>query len=66
MIIDAHAHAAGLYSTGESLINMSKKYQIEKILLCTSPKNNIDLKAPPKFPFEIPIDNPRQPMENQF
>jgi hypothetical protein len=55
MIIDAHAHAAGKYSTPESLLEMSKKYNIEKILLCTSPKNNIDLKKPPNFPF---MNNP--------
>ncbi len=51
MIIDAHAHAAQVYSTAESIIATSKKYQIAKILLCTSPKNNLDLKEPPNFPF---------------
>jgi predicted TIM-barrel fold metal-dependent hydrolase len=51
MIIDAHAHAAGVYSTVESIISMSKKYEIDKIVLCTSPKNNINLKAPPNFPL---------------
>jgi predicted TIM-barrel fold metal-dependent hydrolase len=30
---------------------MSKKHEIDKIVLCTSPKNNIDLKAPPNFPL---------------
>lgn len=51
MIIDAHAHAAGEYSTPESILRMSKKYGIDKILLCTSPKNNCDLKQPPNIPF---------------
>jgi predicted TIM-barrel fold metal-dependent hydrolase len=51
MIIDAHAHAAGVYSTVESIADMAKKYEIEKIVLCTSPKNNLDLKSPPNFPF---------------
>jgi uncharacterized protein len=51
MIIDAHAHAAREYSTADSIIFMSKKYQIDKILLCTSPKNNLDLKDPPNLPF---------------
>jgi predicted TIM-barrel fold metal-dependent hydrolase len=51
MIIDAHAHAAGVYAIVESIISLSKKHEIDKILLCTSPKNNIDLKAPPNFPF---------------
>ena len=51
MIIDAHAHAARQYSTAESIRATSKKYGIEKILLCTSPKNNLDLKDPPNLPF---------------
>jgi predicted TIM-barrel fold metal-dependent hydrolase len=51
MIIDAHAHAAREYSTAESITDMSKRYQIDKILLCTSPKNNLDLKDPPNLPF---------------
>jgi predicted TIM-barrel fold metal-dependent hydrolase len=51
MIIDAHAHAAGDYATAESILTTIKKYKISKVVLCTSPKNNIDLKAPPKFPF---------------
>lgn len=51
MIIDAHAHAARNYATAESILSMSKKYGIDKILLCTSPKNNLDLKDPPKIPF---------------
>jgi predicted TIM-barrel fold metal-dependent hydrolase len=51
MIIDAHAHAARDYSTAESITEMSKRYGIGKILLCTSPKNNLDLKEPPNFPF---------------
>jgi predicted TIM-barrel fold metal-dependent hydrolase len=51
MIIDAHAHAAGNYATAESIMTTSKKYGIEKVVLCTSPKNNTDLKAPPNFPF---------------
>jgi len=51
MIIDAHAHAARQYSTAESIRATAKKYGIEKILLCTSPKNNLDLKDPPNLPF---------------
>ena len=51
MIIDAHAHAAREYSTAESITDMSKRYEIDKILLCTSPKNNVDLKDPPNLPF---------------
>ena len=51
MIIDAHAHTAGDYATAESIIATSKKYEIDKIVLCTSPKNNLDLKAPPNVPF---------------
>ncbi|HUH97767.1 MAG TPA: amidohydrolase family protein [Anaerolineales bacterium] len=50
-IIDAHAHAAGDYATAESIRGASKKYGIEKIVLCTGPKNNRDLKAPPNFPL---------------
>jgi predicted TIM-barrel fold metal-dependent hydrolase len=51
MIIDAHAHAAREYSTRELIQEIAKKYAIEKIVLCTSPKNNLDLKGPPNFPF---------------
>ena len=51
MIIDAHAHAAGRYSTAESIKEISKQYGTDKIVLCPSPKNNVDLKEPPNFPF---------------
>jgi predicted TIM-barrel fold metal-dependent hydrolase len=51
MIIDAHAHAAGDYATAQSIITTAKKYAIDKVVLCTSPKNNLDLKAPPNIPF---------------
>lgn len=51
MIIDAHAHAAGDYSTAASITEVTKRYGIGKILLCTSPKNNLDLKEPPSFPL---------------
>jgi predicted TIM-barrel fold metal-dependent hydrolase len=51
MIIDAHAHAAGDYATAEAIIATSKKFEIDKVVLCTSPKNNLDLKAPPNVPF---------------
>jgi hypothetical protein len=36
MIIDGHAHAAREYSTAESIITTSKKYGLDKIVLCTS------------------------------
>lgn len=50
MIIDAHAHAAREYSTVESIQKMVEKYDLEKIILCTSPKNNTDLDVnPPKI-----------------
>lgn len=51
MIIDVHAHAAREYSTVESIKDITRKYEIEKIVLCTSPKNNLDLKDPPNIPF---------------
>jgi len=51
MIIDAHAHAARQYATVESLKAMAGRYDLEKIVLCTSPRNNLDLKAPPNYPF---------------
>jgi len=51
MIIDAHAHAAREYSTADSIKDMAKKYAIEKIVLCPSPKNNQNLKDPPNIPF---------------
>ncbi|HMD90934.1 MAG TPA: amidohydrolase family protein [Anaerolineaceae bacterium] len=51
MIIDAHAHVAREYSTPESIIEISKRFDIDKIVLCTSPKNNLDLNDPPNIPF---------------
>jgi predicted TIM-barrel fold metal-dependent hydrolase len=51
MIIDAHAHAASEYSSVDSIKSTANKYELEKIVLCTSPKNIQDLKAPPNFPF---------------
>lgn len=52
MLIDIHAHAAGNYSTVDSIKNMAAKYGIEKIGLCTSPKNNQNLQEPPSMPFK--------------
>jgi predicted TIM-barrel fold metal-dependent hydrolase len=51
VIIDAHAHAAGDYATVEAISDTSKRYEIDKVVLCTSPKNNPDLKTPPNIPF---------------
>ena len=51
MIIDAHAHAAREYSNPQSIIKISKQFDIDKIVLCASPKNNQDLKDPPNIPF---------------
>jgi hypothetical protein len=51
MIIDGHALAARDYSTVESIVRMVKEYKLDKIVLCTSPKNNLDLKDPPNIPF---------------
>ncbi|MDF2513810.1 MAG: hypothetical protein K0S04_3676 [Herbinix sp.] len=51
MLIDIHAHAAGDYGTVDSIKNMAKRYQIDKIVLCTSPKNIHDLQKPPSMPF---------------
>jgi predicted TIM-barrel fold metal-dependent hydrolase len=57
MIIDAHAHAAGEYSTAESIMNMVQKHEIEKIILCTSPKNIQDLQVPPNLPLKKSPDS---------
>ena len=46
MLIDIHAHAAGDYSKVDSIKNMAAKYDLEKIVLCTSPKNIQKLKEP--------------------
>jgi len=51
MIIDGHAHAAGNYATAESISQMANEFKLDKIVLCTSPKNNLDLKDPPNIPF---------------
>lgn len=57
MLIDIHAHAAGDYSTVDSIRNMAVKYNIEKIVLCTSPKNNQNLQDPPSMPFKQKPDS---------
>jgi predicted TIM-barrel fold metal-dependent hydrolase len=51
MMIDAHAHAAGRYLNAKSIKDTSIKFGLDKIVLCPSPKNNLDLKEPPNFPF---------------
>ncbi len=57
MIIDIHAHAAGDYSTAASIRNMAAKYDIEKVILCTSPKNIQNLQKPPSMPFKQKSDS---------
>lgn len=57
MIIDSHAHAAGNYSSVDSIKNTAAKYGIEKIILCTSPKNNRDLREPPSMPLKQKPDS---------
>lgn len=52
MIIDIHAHAAGNYGSVDSIKNTAAKYDIGKIVLCTSPKNNQNLQEPPSMPFK--------------
>ncbi len=57
MLIDIHAHAAGNYNTVNSIKNMAQKYNIEKIVLCTSPKNIQNLKEPPNMPIKKKPDS---------
>lgn len=52
MIIDIHAHAAGNYGSVDFIKNTAAKYDIGKIVLCTSPKNNQNLQEPPSMPFK--------------
>ncbi len=57
MLIDIHAHAAGVYSKVDSIKKMAVKYDLEKIVLCTSPKNIQNLKEPPTMPFKQKTDS---------
>jgi predicted TIM-barrel fold metal-dependent hydrolase len=57
MLIDIHAHAAGDYSKVDSIKNMAAKYDLEKIVLCTSPKNIQNLQEPPSMPFKQKSDS---------
>lgn len=57
MIIDIHAHAAGYYGSVDSIKNITAKYDIEKIALCTSPKNNRNLSKPPSMHFKQKPDS---------
>jgi hypothetical protein len=52
VIIDAHAHAARDYATVKSILETARKYEIENIFLCTSPKNNQELRDPPNLPVK--------------
>ncbi len=51
MVIDGHAHAARDYSTVELISHLVSEYKLDKVVLCTSPKNNLDLRDPPNIPF---------------
>ncbi len=57
MLIDIHAHATGDYGTVDSIKNMAEQYHIEKIVLCTSPKNIQNLQLPPSMPFKQKPDS---------
>jgi predicted TIM-barrel fold metal-dependent hydrolase len=57
MIIDIHAHAAGDYGTVDSIKRSAAKYGFDKIVLCTSPKNNQNLQEPPRMPFKQKPDS---------
>lgn len=56
-MIDIHAHAAGSYGSAASIKSMAEQYGIEKIVLCTSPKNNRDLPQPPTMHFKQKPDS---------
>lgn len=49
MIIDGHAHAAREFSNIETLLKQLNKYNIDKVILCPSLKNKIDISDPPKI-----------------
>jgi hypothetical protein len=49
MIIDIHA--ADEYATAESIIAISTKHGLDKVMLCMNPRNNRLLNAPPNIPF---------------
>ena len=51
MIIDAHAHAAQKYANKSSIISTLREYNIDKVILCPSPKNNQQLREPPNMPI---------------
>lgn len=57
MMIDIHAHAAGKYGSVDSIKNMAATYHLDKIVLCTSPKNNQNLQEPPSMPFKQKPDS---------
>jgi predicted TIM-barrel fold metal-dependent hydrolase len=57
MIIDIHAHAAGDYGSADSIKNMAAKYDLEKIVLCTSPRNIHNLQKPPNLPLKQTPDS---------
>jgi len=58
VFIDAHAHAAGPLCTAESIRETAVKFHLERICLCTGPKNNVQLGRPPSLPL------PKNPNSN--
>lgn len=57
MIIDGHAHAAGVYSSAESISAVTEQYHIDKVLLCTGIKNNQGVSSPPSLPLKKSPDS---------
>jgi predicted TIM-barrel fold metal-dependent hydrolase len=57
MIIDIHAHADGNYGSVDSITNMAAKYDLEKIVLCTSPRNIHNQQKPPNLPLKQTPDS---------
>lgn len=56
-MIDIHAHATGKYGSVDSIKKMAAKYGLEKVVLCTSPKNNRNLPEPPVSHFKQKPDS---------
>jgi predicted TIM-barrel fold metal-dependent hydrolase len=51
VIVDGHAHAARQYATVESIQETARTHGLARIVLCTSMKNDVNLRAPPDVPF---------------
>jgi hypothetical protein len=67
MVIDGHAHAAREYSTSVALTRSLDINEIDRVVLCPTLKNVVDLRDPPKvFRPRADLEPHRQFLSNRL